>query len=267
MFDSTDIEDTFSRNSIYANGAKGIALYNSANNSQAAPTFSSAVLSTVGNPSGTDVSGSAPASSNLPLTIEFFASPTADSSGSGEGQFFVGSTSVGTSGGAFAVSLGAAVPAGYVLSATATDSLGNTSEFSVNQTVSATDSDSDGIPDNWMIAHFGHATGMASDKSRATDDADGDGMTNLQEFLAGLDPKNPNSVLRITSVTRSSGNTVVGFPSVSGKIYQLQYRDNLVSGNWAPLVDGIVGTGATLQITDPSANGLTKRFYRVILEP
>ncbi len=267
MFDSTDTNDAFSRNSIYANGGIGIGLYNSANNSQAAPTLSSAVLSTVGNPSGTDVSGAAPASSNLPLTIEFFASPTADPSGSGQGQYFVGSTSVGTSGGAFAVSLGAAVPSGYIISATATDSLGNTSQFSVNKTVTTTDSDGDGIPDNWEMHYFGHATGMAGDKSRAGDDADGEGMTNLQKFLAGLDPKNPNSVLRITSMTRSSGNVVVGFPSVSGKVYQLQYRDDLVNGNWNPLVTGIVGTGATIQVTDASNVGLTKRFYRIALFP
>ncbi len=267
MFDATDIKDLFSRNSIFANGAKGISLFNSANNGLLPPTLSTPVLGSVGNPSGTDVSGSAPASANLPMTIEFFASPTADPSGSGEGQFFIGSTSVGTSGGAFTASLGVAIPSGYIVSATATDSLGNTSEFSVNQTVVTTDSDSDGIPDNWMNAHFGHPTGQAGDKSRATDDADGDGMTNAQEFAAGLDPKNPNSFLRITSVTRAGTNVTVGFPSVSGKVYQLQFRDDLLAGNWNPLVDGILGTGATLQITDPSATSLTKRFYRVALLP
>ena len=50
------------------------------------------------------------------------------------------------------------------------------------------DSDGDGIPDSWMLQIFGHATGLASDLSRAQDDADGDGMTNLQEYLAGTDP-------------------------------------------------------------------------------
>jgi hypothetical protein len=267
MFDANDIQDAFSRNSIFANGAKGIGLFNSSNNGIAPPTLSGATLGTPTNLSGIDVSGSAPAGSNLPLTIEFFASPTADPSGSGEGQFFIGSTSVGTSGGGFGVSLGAAIPPGYIVSATATDSLGNTSEFSVNRTVVTTDSDSDGIPDNWMNHFFHHATGLAGDKSRAGDDADGDGMTNAQEFAAGLDPTNPNSVLRITSVTKSGGNVLVGFPSVTGKVYQLQFRDDLVAGNWNPLVDGILGTGATLQITDPSSTGLTKRFYRIALQP
>ena len=46
-------------------------------------------------------------------------------------------------------------------------------------------SDTDGIPDWWRLAYFGHALGAAADKSRGSDDADGDGVSNLTEFLAG----------------------------------------------------------------------------------
>jgi Tol biopolymer transport system component len=52
------------------------------------------------------------------------------------------------------------------------------------------DSDGDGIPDLWMIHYFGHPTGLASDHSRAQDDADGDGMSNLQEFREYVDNAN-----------------------------------------------------------------------------
>jgi alpha-galactosidase len=55
------------------------------------------------------------------------------------------------------------------------------------------DSDGDGIPDWWMLQYFGHATGLASDKSRAQDDADGDGLTNLQEYQIGTNPKNADT--------------------------------------------------------------------------
>ena len=129
------------------------------------------------------------------------------------------------------------------------------------------DSDGDGIPDNWMLAHFGHATGQAGDKSRATDDADGDGLTNLQEFLAGTDPRNPNSRFAISSIASSAGNIQISFLSVSGKTYQLQYRNDLSSGNWLTLADQIFGTGGTIQIVDHSATGVTRRFYRFVLEP
>ena len=57
------------------------------------------------------------------------------------------------------------------------------------QSASNADSDGDGIPDWWMLQHFGHPTGLASDNSRAQDDTDGDGMSNLQEFLSGTDPR------------------------------------------------------------------------------
>jgi len=51
------------------------------------------------------------------------------------------------------------------------------------------DSDGDGIPDWWMEVNFGHPTGLASDNSRAQDDADGDGLTNLQEYIGGTNPR------------------------------------------------------------------------------
>jgi hypothetical protein len=37
-------------------------------------------------------------------------------------------------------------------------------------------SDTDGIPDWWRLAYFGHALGQAGDKSRGQDDADGNGI-------------------------------------------------------------------------------------------
>jgi autotransporter-associated beta strand protein len=59
--------------------------------------------------------------------------------------------------------------------------------------VTITDTDSDGIPDWWMIQHFAHPTGEAGDKSRAQDDAEPDGLTNLLEYQAGTNPNNPDS--------------------------------------------------------------------------
>ncbi|HEV2694914.1 MAG TPA: alpha-amylase family glycosyl hydrolase [Verrucomicrobiae bacterium] len=52
-------------------------------------------------------------------------------------------------------------------------------------------SDTDGIPDWWRLAYFGHALGSSNDLSRASDDADGDGVSNLTEFFAGTDPNGP----------------------------------------------------------------------------
>ncbi|MEY2526915.1 MAG: large repetitive protein, partial [Verrucomicrobiota bacterium] len=182
LFDSTTIQNSLKQNSIFSNHVRGIGVYTNSNNNQAAPVLSAATLSTPSNPGGTDVSGTLTSAAATVFHIEFFASP----SGNDEGQFFVGATDVTTNGSGSAtfasVPLAAAAPSGYVITATATDPNGNTSQFSATQTVTTIDSDGDGIPDNWMNLHFSHATGQAADKSRATDDADGDGMTNIQEY-------------------------------------------------------------------------------------
>jgi hypothetical protein len=260
------IKNKVSQNSIFGNHFSGITIFSGGNSGQPAPTLSTAALSpTLANFASTNVSGNFTGSAS---TIEFFASPP----GNDEGQFFVGSLAVSGAGN-FSALLPAAIPGSppanaYVVTATATDSNGNTSQFSSPVTVSTADTDNDGIPDNWMQHYFGHTTGLASDKSRAGDDVDGTGMTNLQKFVAGLDPMNPNSVFRISAFARAGNSYQISFPSVAGKTYRLEYRDDLIAGNWAPLVDGIFSaSGGTLQIVDPSAAGLNKRFYRAIVVP
>jgi hypothetical protein len=58
------------------------------------------------------------------------------------------------------------------------------------------DSDSDGLPDAWEVENFG------STRAIPTADRDHDGVSNYQEYLAGTDPADSNSVLRITSIDR-----------------------------------------------------------------
>ena len=53
----------------------------------------------------------------------------------------------------------------------------------------AQDSDGDGIPDWWTMCYFGHPAGQSSDGSLATSDPDGDGKSNLQEYMGGTNPK------------------------------------------------------------------------------
>ena len=73
-------------------------------------------------------------------TIQFFDNPTADPSGYGQGQTLIGTTTVTTdaSGNAsFQASFSATVNAGDAISATATDSSGDTSEFAQDVTAVA----------------------------------------------------------------------------------------------------------------------------------
>jgi hypothetical protein len=84
-------------------------------------------------PVGTAVAGSLRSTPNTSFTIDFYASSAADPSGRGEGERWLGAINV-TSNPAgianFAGILPAATSGGEVLTATATDAAGNTSEFS-----------------------------------------------------------------------------------------------------------------------------------------
>ena len=68
--------------------------------------------------------------SGQPYDLQFFANMACDSSGNGEGQIFLGEASRSADGSPVSVNLPVPIPDGYFVTATATDSLGNTSEFS-----------------------------------------------------------------------------------------------------------------------------------------
>jgi parallel beta-helix repeat protein len=73
------------------------------------------------------------AHSNISYTLEFFANPTCDDSEYGEGETFVGETTIQTNSGGnatFIYEITPTLPIGQFLTATATDPSGNTSEFS-----------------------------------------------------------------------------------------------------------------------------------------
>lgn len=100
-----------------------------ANNYQNFPVLISA-LPASGN---TIVQGTLNSRPNSLFRIEFFANPTRDSTGYGEGKAFLGFASVLTNSScvaSFVDTLSVLVPLGYYISATATDARGNTSEFS-----------------------------------------------------------------------------------------------------------------------------------------
>jgi Tol biopolymer transport system component len=131
--------------------------------------------------------------------------------------------------------------------------------------VSLIDTDGDGIPDWWTQEYFGHAIGEELDSSRAQDDADNDGMTNHEEFMAGRNPTDPNSVFQLTiAPTNVSGtNVVLTWTALPGKSYQVQYTETLDTIAWQtfpgnPVIAGNTGylfLGATA----------TNRYFRAVL--
>jgi hypothetical protein len=75
---------------------------------------------------------------------------------------------------------------GSVLITARNEGASATTQINVNTIVSTV---GDGIPDDWKIAHGFDP----NDPSVAGQDPDGDGLTNLQEFQLGTDPRNPDT--------------------------------------------------------------------------
>ena len=148
---ASGIANTIVSNSIFSNGALGIELSPpvvpaptpndpcdsdvGANNLQNFPVLTSAspiAMTTV-------IQGTLNSTPNTGFLIEFFSNPSCDPSGFGEGQNLIGSTNVTTNASCAAVinvTLPTIVATGTVITATATDDSGNTSEFSQCVTVS-----------------------------------------------------------------------------------------------------------------------------------
>ena len=125
------------------------------------------------------------------------------------------------------------------------------------------DADADGFPDSWTQRYFGHPTGQAADLSRPADDADSDGFSNWQEYVAGTDPTNALSYLKINSLTPSPGQATLEFLAVSNRSYTLQYTESLGLSPWLRLADVVVRTNSRLEtVADPSAS--SNRFYRIV---
>jgi T5SS/PEP-CTERM-associated repeat protein len=130
--------------------------------------------------------------------------------------------------------------------------------------------DGDGIPNGWKQQY-----GLDPfDPSLGSEDPDGDGFNNLQEYLAGTDPTNAgSSPLRITAIARESNNIRVTWSTFAGTTNALQATRGAADGSYSTngfanlfSVTNVVGS-VTNYLDAGAATNFPSRFYRVRLVP
>jgi hypothetical protein len=121
------------------------------------------------------------------------------------------------------------------------------------------DFDRDGIPDV-VENQLGLSPNNAADGAL---DADGDGQSNQAEYVAGTDPTNAVSHLRVEQAI-APGMARVQVAALSNRTYTVQFTDNLHSGVWTRLANLVARPGNRVEtVSDPAWT--TNRFYRLVV--
>lgn len=139
--------------------------------------------------------------------------------------------------------------------------------------VVARDGDHDDMDDGWEWDFFGT---LARDGSG---DVDGDGLNDYEEFIAGTQPTNTESVVRVLGVITPAGssNHEVRVLTEPGRKYTIYWCDSLIDGTWSAFAStkaGVIretGSSSTNRVfvddegtnTTQSASVNGRRFYQV----
>lgn len=122
-------------------------------------------------------------------------------------------------------------------------------------------------PDGYDVWAYERLGGHSTAKQLKGGDYDGDGLSNENEWIAGSDPTDPRSGLRIIAFTRQGATQSITWQSVSGKTYVLESKQNLASGGlWTPVAT-IPSSGAATTSQFPVTSGFSREFYRVSVSP
>ena len=126
----------------------------------------------------------------------------------------------------------------------------------------------DGLPDWWKLK-YGLNPGGPESINGPNADPDGDGLSNLAEYLFGTNPLFPDSASAQLSQSRGANGVMnLTFPTIKDRIYTVLYSTNL-AGSFQTLSTGIIGTGATMTVTDNGSvtgslpSTASQRFYRL----
>jgi Matrixin len=208
--------------------------------------LTSAVTNKGGN---TTIAGKFSSSSqpNTTIIVDFYASPVADPSGYGEGQIYLGSQTFKTNpNGNFTIGAfkpARTVPVGYSVNATATDSAGNTSEFSADVLttppgstgphgllVDASDTSGSGGTGGALVAET-----LAVYVDNPSDSLTADELARVEDALAG-----------VNAVVNPYGASLTEVGSSEAADVTIQMGNTTALGG---LADGVLGAEDNLAVT------------------
>ena len=98
-------------------------------------------------------------------------------------------------------------------------------------------------------------------------DNDGDGLDDASEALAGTDPTDGTSVLKILAEWRIDDRLALTWSSVLGKSYRIARKSNLDEVQWASSIDAIPATGAATSWTNSLPINGKPSFFRILVIP
>ncbi|HTS19719.1 MAG TPA: Ig-like domain-containing protein [Verrucomicrobiae bacterium] len=164
----------------------------------------------------------------------------------------------------------------FTFSVTDTEGTALTNTVGVHVTPSVTSTASDPYV-TWQLQYFG-CTNLAV-CPQASGDADplGKGMSNTNQFLAGLNPTNPASLFRITSIANGTADVRVAWTTAGGHTNIVQVTGGNVTGGYATnsfadipaSLTILPGSGdlSTNYVDSGAATNVPSRYYRVRLVP
>ncbi len=120
-----------------------------------------------------------------------------------------------------------------------------------------TDMDSDGLPDSWEALYYGGFTN-ANPAAMASN-----GVNTVEEaYIADISPIDPNAFFLISTLSPLVSESILEWNAASGRIYNVYWTSNLLTGFGAPWKTNLTGG----IFTDATHSAEDEGFYKIEVE-